>query len=73
MTGSIILYDHLDTQGAYHKHSPIDIRKCVTTLMQASEKVGIYDPIDGMLNALRFTTIHLNDATTPSAIVKLLD
>ena len=72
MTGSIILYDHLDAQGAFHKHSPIDVRKCITALTQAPDK-GVTAPIDGLLNALRFTTLHLNDATTPRDIVKLLD
>ena len=30
-------------------------------------------PTDGLLNALRFTTIHLNDSETPNTIKQLLN
>lgn len=66
MTGSIILFDHLHNQGAFHKKSPIHIKNCITVLK------GFVEPVDGLLNALRFTTIHLNDADTPNNIKHLL-
>jgi hypothetical protein len=68
MTGSIILFDHLHSQGAFSKKSPIHIKNCVTVLKNYTA-----DKTDGLLNALRFTTIHLNDAETPASIKHLLD
>lgn len=68
MTGSIILYDHLHPQGAFHKRSGIHIKSCITVLKNYTE-----GPTDGLLNALRFTTIHLNDPETPANIKHLLD
>ena len=72
MTGSIILFDHIDEKGAFHKHSQIQIKKCISILKNFSfndkEMVN-----DSLLNALRFTTIHLNDPLTPSKIKLLLD
>lgn len=67
MVGSIILYDHVHPQGAFHKKSPIRIHDCITTLKQYSTSTN-----DGLLNAIRFTTIHLSDSDTPSSIKKLL-
>mmetsp|Transcript_7644 Transcript_7644/g.12215 ORF Transcript_7644/g.12215 Transcript_7644/m.12215 type:complete len:318 (-) Transcript_7644:122-1075(-) len=68
MTGSIILYDHLHTLGAFNKKSPIRIKPCILTLKQSPGGTT-----DGLLNALRFTTVHLNDPDTPANIKHLLD
>jgi len=66
MTGCIILVDHLHDEGAFHKKSPIRIRSCITTLKNSTGT-------DFLLNSLRFTTLHLNDEQTMSAITKLLN
>jgi len=68
MTGAIILFDHLHAQGAFVKKSPINIKGCINVLKGYSAS-----PTDGLLNALRFTTIHLNDPETPNAIKQLLN
>jgi len=67
MVGSIILYDHVSEQGAFVKRSPINIKACISVLKNYQGH-----NTDGLLNALRFTTIHLNDAETPGAIKQLL-
>jgi len=67
MTGSIILFDHLHPQGAFHKKSPIRIKGCITVLRDQAQQT------EGMLNALRFTTKHLNDPETPNNIKHMLD
>jgi len=67
MTGCIILVDHLHDEGAFHKKSTIRIRSCITALKNATVST------DFLLNSLRFTTLHLNDETTMSAITKLLN
>jgi len=71
MTGSIILFDHLHTPGAFSKRSPIKIKNCIMVLKNFTGDGG--GTVDGLLNALRFTTIHLNDAETPNNIKHLLD
>jgi len=66
MTGCIILVDHLSDEGAFHKKSTIRIRNCITMLKTHDMST------DFLLNSLRFTTLHLNDEQTMSAITKLL-
>jgi len=67
MTGATILFDHVDAQGAFARKSPINIKGVINVL-----KGYHTSPTDGLLNALRFTTIHLNDPQTPSTIKQLL-
>jgi len=71
MTGAIILYDHLHPQGAFHKKSPINMRGCIQVLKNYPPSGGS-SPAAGLLNALRFTTKHLNDVDTPGSIKQLL-
>jgi len=68
MTGGIILFDHLHPQGAFTKKSPINVKGCINVL-----KGYTGSPTDGLLNALRFTTVHLNDPETPNSIKQLLN
>jgi len=75
MTGAIILYDHLHPQGAFHKKSPINIRGAISVLKgftSGGGSSGGVKPSTGLLNALRFTTKHLNDPETPANIKQLL-
>jgi len=67
MTGSVILFDHLHASGAFSKKSPINIRGVIAALK------SFPGASDGLLNALRFTTIHLNDPDTPGSIKQLLE
>jgi len=66
MTGCIILVDHLRTEGAFDKKSPIQIKECIVLLKTQTQST------DFLLNSLRFTTLHLNDDITMPAIKKLL-
>lgn len=70
MVGSIILYDHVSEQGAFVKKSPINIKGCIHVLKTFTPTTD--QSTDGLLNALRFTTIHLNDSETPGSIKQLL-
>jgi len=72
MTGSVIVFDHLHASGAFSRKSPINIKGVITALktFPAAAGSGI---TDGLLNALRFSTIHLNDPDTPEIIKKLLE
>jgi len=74
MTGSVILFDHLHASGAFSKKSPINIKGVITALKTyPAAGSGGSGSTDGLLNALRFTTIHLNDPDTPAAIKQLLE
>jgi len=75
MTGSIILFDHLHASGAFGKKTLINIKGCITALKNygSAGGGGGSGHTDGLLNALRFTTIHLNDPDTPAAIKQLLE
>lgn len=73
MVGAIILYDHVDAIGAFGKKSPINMRGCITALKDYKGTSGHAGLTDGLLNALRFTTVHLNDPETPASIKHLLD
>jgi len=70
MVGCIILYDHLSPLGAFHKKSIVRIKEAIVTLKGFKPSAG---NTDGLLNALKFTTVHLNDADTAGAIKALLD
>jgi hypothetical protein len=67
MTGCVVLVDHISPTGAFGKKSPIYMKGVITVLKQFTDA-----PTDGLLNALRFTTLHLNDPETPSSIKAML-
>ncbi|XP_049850354.1 CYFIP-related Rac1 interactor homolog [Schistocerca gregaria] len=67
MTGCIILVDRLHKPGAFYKKSPINIKGCILVLKSYSSKGAA-----GLINALRWNTIHLQDPETPTAIKNLL-
>lgn len=67
MTGAIILYDHVAPLGAFYKKSPVNVKACINALKGYTQS-----PTDGLLNALRFTTVHLKDPETPAFIKQML-
>ncbi|NXN70690.1 FA49A protein, partial [Himantopus himantopus] len=67
MVGVIILYDHVHPVGAFAKTSKIDMKGCIKVLKDQPST-----STEGLLNALRYTTRHLNDDTTSKQIRALL-
>lgn len=67
MVGLIILYDHVHPIGAFAKNSHVDIKGCIKVLREQP-----HSSAEGLLNALRYTTRHLNDENTPKQIKSLL-
>lgn len=67
MVGVIILYDHVHPVGAFSKTSAIDMRAAIKALKEQPKGT-----VDGLFNALRYTTKHLNDESTPKNIRMLL-
>uniref|UniRef100_A0A914LUA2 CYRIA/CYRIB Rac1 binding domain-containing protein n=1 Tax=Meloidogyne incognita TaxID=6306 RepID=A0A914LUA2_MELIC len=64
MVGAVVLYDHIDSNGAFTRQSPIDIRGVVDVI----KLHGNEQQINQLMNALRYTTKHLNGADTPKSI-----
>lgn len=67
MVGSIILYDHVSAAGAFAKGSKINIRLSVKLIQTNGGAIS-----DSLLNTIRYTTLHLNDESTPKQIKAML-
>ncbi|KAG7269552.1 hypothetical protein CRUP_029821 [Coryphaenoides rupestris] len=67
MVGVIILYDYVHPVGAFAKSSKIDMKGCIKVLKDQPP-----GSVDGLLNALRYTTKHLNDESTNKTIRMML-
>lgn len=67
MVGVIILYDYVHPVGAFAKSSKIDMKGCIKVLKDQPP-----NSVDGLLNALRYTTKHLNDESTNKTIKSML-
>ncbi|XP_030630343.1 protein FAM49B [Chanos chanos] len=67
MVGVIILYDYVHPAGAFVKSSKIDMKGCIKVLRDQPP-----NSVEGLLNALRYTTKHLNDITTSKQIKNML-
>eukprot|EP00123_Amoebidium_parasiticum_P000766 comp11667_c0_seq1/m.6188 comp11667_c0_seq1/g.6188 ORF comp11667_c0_seq1/g.6188 comp11667_c0_seq1/m.6188 type:complete len:318 (-) comp11667_c0_seq1:362-1315(-) len=67
MTGCIILYDHVQPTGAFSKKSTIDIRNAIRVLREHMPHT------ENLINALKFSTKHLQDPDTPKQIKSLLE
>lgn len=73
MVASLILYDHVHLVGAFKKGSQIDIKSTIKVLkMHQVDTAESESFTNGLMNALRYTTKHLNDDDTPKAIKQLL-
>jgi len=67
MVALVILYDHVHPCGAFAKASAVDVKGCVRLLLGQPATAS-----EGLLNALRYSTKHLNDDSTPKHIRTLL-
>jgi hypothetical protein len=67
MVGSIVLFDHVSQEGAFVKRSGINIRQAVQLITKE------YVEQKPLINALRYSTLHFSDDTTPAAITQMLE
>lgn len=67
MVGCIVLFDHITLEGAFVKRSGINIRQAVQLVTKefADQKA--------LINALRYSTLHFSDESTPAAITQMLE
>ncbi|CAB4068097.1 Protein FAM49B [Lepeophtheirus salmonis] len=62
MTAVIILYDHVHPVGAFAKSSDVNVKGCVRVLRDQEKS-----RVESLMNALRYTTKHVNDVSTPKS------
>uniref|UniRef100_A0A4W4EV95 CYRIA/CYRIB Rac1 binding domain-containing protein n=1 Tax=Electrophorus electricus TaxID=8005 RepID=A0A4W4EV95_ELEEL len=67
MVGVIILYDYVHPVGAFARSSKIDMKGCIKVLRDQPP-----NSVEGLLNALRYTTKHLHDDSTAKTIKTML-
>jgi len=68
MIGSLILFDHIDPDGAFSRNSSIDIKSIVDVVKQNGNEEA-----EQLMNALRYTTKHFKDQETPKSIRALFN
>lgn len=68
MVACVILYDHVHISGAFSKkNDAINMARTVKAVQLHENPTT-----ENLLNALRYTTKHLNDDDTPKSIKSLL-
>ncbi|BFZ00027.1 hypothetical protein BsWGS_03066 [Bradybaena similaris] len=67
MVGVIILYDHVHPIGAFAKTSGIEMKGSIKLLKDQPKGT-----VESLLNALRYTTKHLQDESTSRALKSML-
>ncbi|KAG1068448.1 hypothetical protein G6F42_026378 [Rhizopus arrhizus] len=72
MVVSIILYDHIDPNGAFYKNSPINIKHSVKIIQTITTVKSNEYSATNLLSALRYNSKHLNDDTTPKNVKNLV-
>merc|ERR1712062_324554 len=65
VVGLVILYDHVDPKGVFVKGSKVDVKGIVKTICE-------FPDCDKLLDAIRYTTVHLNDESTPKDVKKIV-
>jgi len=65
MTGAVVIFDHVDHAGAFHRRTPIAIKAIINILKKD------YSTEPSLLNAIRYSTKNFRDA--PEAIQALFD
>jgi len=65
VVGLVILYDHVDPKGVFVKSSKVDVKGIVKLICE-------FPDCDKLLDAIRYTTVHLNDECTPKDVKKIV-
>ncbi|KAE9421375.1 hypothetical protein Angca_007268 [Angiostrongylus cantonensis] len=68
MVGCLILYDHIDESGAFVRESPINLRAVVNVVKEQTQP----PQTEALLNALRYTSKHFSQASTPKSVRAIL-
>ncbi|KAG1472076.1 hypothetical protein G6F56_001754 [Rhizopus delemar] len=71
MVVTIILYDHVDPQGAFSKCSPINVKNSLK-IIQTNNTQQEQSSTANLISALRYNSKHLNDESTPKGIKNII-
>ncbi|KAG1117860.1 hypothetical protein G6F40_002640 [Rhizopus arrhizus] len=72
MVVTIILYDHVDPQGAFSKYSPINVKNSLKIISSHNNTQQDQSSTGNLISALRYNSKHLNDESTPKAIKNII-
>ncbi|KAG1462363.1 hypothetical protein G6F55_003004 [Rhizopus delemar] len=72
MVVTIILYDHVDPQGAFSKYSPINVKNSLKIISSHNNTQQDQSSTGNLISALRYNSKHLNDESTPKAIKNVI-
>lgn len=78
MIGAIVLYDHVEPEGAFHRRSPIQMKAVcqmlTTGFRRDHSRLWRQDNlVDGLKGVLRFSTVHFSDESTPNNVTNQLE
>jgi len=65
MTGSVVIFDHVDNAGSFHRRTPIAIKQIISMLKKD------FTADMSLVNAIRYSTKNFRDA--PENIQTLFD
>jgi len=65
MTGAVVIFDHVDSMGAFHKRTPINIKAIIVLLKKEFQNEL------SLLNAIRYSTNNFRDA--PESVQSLFE
>ena len=69
LVATVVVYDHLNTGGAFCKKSGIDIKRSIKIIHNLAT---IPDQRETLLNTLRFSSLNLRDDEVPNDVKTLL-
>jgi len=73
MVASFVVYDHANEIGAFQRRSLTKASKVVS--MVCNEYVQTYgnnEAINGLVNIIKYSSLHINDEQTPQSIRRML-
>ena len=71
MVESIIILDRAAPRGAFHKDSGVMMKKCLRVM--TSPACAELENVQGLKNSMKYSTLHFNDASTPSFVADILE
>jgi len=77
MVGAVVLFDHVEPEGAFHKRSPIFMtavcRMLVRDFPQNFPALRKEAHLLGLVSAVKYSSMHFSDDSTPEGLSNLLD
>jgi hypothetical protein len=77
MVGAVILFDHTEPEGVFHKRSPVNIVGVCKMLQRTFPE--LYPSLKkdanlmGLVSAVKYSSMHFSDDSTPQNVTDILD